>query len=118
LNSYKTYKFKHIISLFLSGLFLFIALNKAFFSLTHVYGNKVITHSHPYNKSTDNDPVKKHHHSDSFLLLISIIESASFILLTGLILIHFSKSLRFNLVSTPDYTRPAVLKLSARAPPW
>jgi len=118
LNLYKAHKTIPIISLLLAGLFLFIALNKAFFCHTHIYGNKIVTHSHPYNKSDDADPVKNHRHSDAFLIVISTIEALSFILLSGLILIHFSKSIRFTPLIAPVHARPAILRLSARAPPW
>ena len=39
-------------------------VNRTFFLHSHkdVYGN-VITHAHPYNKSADSSPVKKHSHS-------------------------------------------------------
>ena len=52
---------------------LFIAqiANRAIYFHSHILGNgTIISHAHPYQKSSDSTPYKKHHHSDYQLLFL------------------------------------------------
>jgi len=49
--------------------------NKLFYLHTHLdsHGN-LVTHSHPYNKGNDSQPLKSHHHSDAALAFLCMAE--------------------------------------------
>ena len=60
------------ISVLLLALFSLSIGNKVIYLHTHVNNlGKIVTHSHPYNKSSDNQPVKSHHHSNAALAFLS-----------------------------------------------
>lgn len=78
----------------------------------------IVVHSHPYNKSADNDPYKSHHHTKSELTFFSFFELLFFFLfltLTGILSIQKAK--------IPDFCYIFIRKLHfsnlrGRAPPF
>ncbi len=56
----------------LLALFSLSISNKVIYLHTHINNlGKIVTHSHPYNKSSDNQPVKSHHHSNAAIAFLS-----------------------------------------------
>jgi hypothetical protein len=46
--------------------------NKVIYLHTHINNlGKIVTHSHPYNKSSDDQPVKSHHHSNAAIAFLA-----------------------------------------------
>ncbi len=91
----KRQNIRKFISLVFLGIAIGMVANNIVFRHTHIIDGKyVISHSHPFDQSTDSDPVKKHHHSlfDYFslqgfgifllaqiLVLLTILEKKDFI---------------------------------------
>gem|GEM_PF-3024907 len=117
LNLFRTQISFRFISILLAVFMMLHVLNKSFYSHTHIYNNNVITHSHPYNKAQDRSPIKNHHHSDTFLFLISYFEPVNLILVFGFFLlllstVHRIKPLQFHL-----HIAPVFFKHLSRGPP-
>lgn len=55
----------------LLALFSLSISNKVIYLHTHINLGKIVTHSHPYNKSSDNQPVKSHHHNNAAIAFLS-----------------------------------------------
>ena len=63
---------KYIATGFLLLVVVLFSFNKVYYVHSHIQANGVIViHAHPFNKSTDNGPIKSHHHSNSDLYWIS-----------------------------------------------
>lgn len=66
--------------------FMFVVqiVNRSVYLHSHVIkGGVVVVHAHPFDKATDSEPVKKHHHSDfefTFFQQLNILFLAAFII--------------------------------------
>ncbi|ALO15517.1 hypothetical protein L21SP5_01877 [Salinivirga cyanobacteriivorans] len=64
--------FKRLLSIILVFTAIFIIANKAIYLHVHEANDgTLIVHAHPFNKSADNDPIKKHHHNLLEYVLLS-----------------------------------------------
>ncbi len=64
--------FKRFLSIILVFTAIFIIANKAIYLHVHEANDgTLIVHAHPFNKSADNDPIKKHHHNLLEYVLLS-----------------------------------------------
>lgn len=111
-------RFSSILSCLLCLLFLLQIINRTVYIHSHKLSNGiVITHAHPFNKTSDSAPFKNHHHSDQDFFLLAQLE---ILFLTALITISFLRA-PFNL-NIPIYFRekchPAYILIKpGRAPP-
>ena len=106
------------ISVLLLALFSLNIGNKVIYLHTHINNlGKIVSHSHPYNKSSDNQPVKSHHHSNAAFAFLSQAEIS--------VMISHSQNVE-PADNGHDFLRPILLNvytpavtfgLSARAPP-
>jgi hypothetical protein len=72
--------------------FVLLLVNNAVFYHSHVLANgQVVSHAHPYNKSSDKDPIKTHHHSNAEFLFLDLVQLLFFLFLTGIGLAVFSQ---------------------------
>ena len=64
-----------IISIVLCILFILQIANRTVYFHSHKLENgQIISHAHPYNKSSDSTPFKKHHHSDNEIIILAQLE--------------------------------------------
>jgi len=57
---------------------LHVLFNNYYFLHCHYLVGHFITHAHPYSKTQDANPIKKHQHSSNILLLTSLINELFF----------------------------------------
>jgi hypothetical protein len=63
----------------LLGLWTLIMLNSVMYRHSHRLPNgKIVSHAHPYKKSSDGSPAKPHEHTDEELALLQLIDGQLF----------------------------------------
>lgn len=71
--------------------------NKALFLHTHKLANgNLISHAHPFNKSSDSQPIKTHSHSQAEFQLISNLELLFLLIFLSILLQQHLKSQSFQ----------------------
>lgn len=106
-----------IVSLLLCFFFLVQIGNKVYYSHSHVLENgRVITHAHPYNKTSDATPYKSHHHSSEqffFLdqpeILFLFIAVGLFSIIAAAFYLYFKRDIH--------YSSQVKIHLPGRSPP-
>lgn len=106
------------ISILLLAIFSLSIGNKVIYLHTHINNlGKIVTHSHPFNKSSDNQPVKSHHHSNAAIAFLSQAEIS--VMNSNIQYVEppdsghdFLRPILFNV-----YTPAVTFGLSGRAPP-
>ena len=68
--SFKKIVFKISFALLFSAIALLIINNALFLHSHYLKDGTVITHAHPFKKSTDSGPYRPHHHSNGELMLL------------------------------------------------
>ncbi len=58
-------------ALLLIGLVGLMVANEAAFKHTHHINGQIVTHSHPYNTSSDDKPAQTHHHNKAQILFLN-----------------------------------------------
>lgn len=58
-------------SLLMIVLVAMLLVNKAIFLHSHTSNGKIYTHAHPFDKGSDNNPIKQHNHSSTLLSYLS-----------------------------------------------
>lgn len=100
------------------GIMGFIITNKAVFLHMHKMANgSVIVHAHPFNKSSDSNPYKTHHHTKAGYLFF---QNAGLVLLTLLFtykIFRSSVNTEHLTVLIPDYPTLCYVSNKGRAPP-
>lgn len=92
--------------------------NKAVFFHVHKLENgNFISHAHPFNKSADTAPFKKHHHSESELFFFSNVDQLVLALLMVFALILLRRNRNLILSSPGKYLALISLHKKGRAPP-
>ena len=82
---------KRTLVFFLIGFILLLMTNQALYTHSHYRNGSVVVHAHPYNKSSDDAPVKQHKHSIAeftFFDQVQILFAGLFFLLT--IIVQFA----------------------------
>ncbi|MEN8224621.1 MAG: hypothetical protein ABFS05_04600 [Bacteroidota bacterium] len=95
-----------------------LIVNKAVYLHVHKLENgTIVAHAHPFDKSNDAEPFKKHHHSDAEWISLSQIDTLFFLLvLIGVLLSANSIPILYHYF--PKVFIPAVISGSrGRAPP-
>jgi len=92
--------------------------NKGLYIHTHkLESGFVVTHSHPYDKKQDSEPIKKHHHTTAefiFFENLNVLFLSIFLIISFLSLVR--KKLSFIEVETIYFTQLSFL-YQGRAPP-
>jgi hypothetical protein len=57
---------------------LYVLFNNVYFLHSHYLFGQFIIHSHPYSKTQDANPIKRHQHSSNSLFLISLMNKLFF----------------------------------------
>ena len=92
--------------------------NKALFMHTHKLANgNLISHAHPFNKSTDNQPFKTHTHSQAELLLISNLEILFLVVFLSLVLHNVLQKTKYSKYIRQDNLLHIIKLQRERAPP-
>ena len=95
-----------------------LMVNRAFYIHIHVLPNgTMVSHAHPFSKSTDNGEEKDHQHSSLEFLLLEQMDVLIFSAIALFVLLAFSQSMTLG---RPDMDRllPSLVPISpSRAPP-
>ncbi len=100
------------------AIFALLTYNQTAYMHSHIQADgTVVAHAHPYDKSTDSEPIKSHHHTRLELIVIS-----HFSLLFWVAFIAFVLSLNIKTTfickcSFHHYKEDLVFVLPGRAPP-
>jgi hypothetical protein len=102
------------------GIMGMLTINKGIFMHTHKIGeNKYISHSHPYDKSNDSEPLKSHQHTTGEFLFFHNIEILFPLFFLILTITHYgSKGYLYFDSKKSDYIFIFALTNKGRAPPF
>jgi len=93
-------------------------LDKAFFLHTHKLNDgTIIVHAHPYNKTSDSEPFKKHHHTDTLFHFYHIINLLFPAILSAIVLVVMSIITKLYIVQSNQSILKYTANKSGRAPP-
>lgn len=96
----------------------FMVYNQASYIHTHhVAGGKSISHAHPFNKQSDNTPVKNHHHTTFDFASIQQMGHLLFVVIAFFITLFSVKKTEYNTFESQLSPTPQLLCSSGRAPP-
>jgi len=106
------------IAFLMLAIVMMLTVNKALFIHTHQLADgTIVIHSHPYNKTDDNQPIKNHHHNKlEFVFLQNIEILFAFFFLAICFHLILKTELFFNLESKKEIAH-CILKRKSRAPP-
>lgn len=95
-----------------------LTFNQSAFMHTHKLADgTVISHAHPYNKTTDSAPIKSHHHT---LIDFLILENINFLFLAVIIALTIwllTKTIAFRVALFHASDNPLINSSLGRAPP-
>lgn len=118
---YNKLRYKFILKIISVVFILAIAfqlVNKTFYTHTHVLANgKVVTHSHPYNKSNDQAPVKTHHHTTFDITVIEQVNLLFLIIFIVLAIIIAKPLIFYTALKQILYIYYFKFTYTGRAPP-
>ncbi len=77
----------------------------------------LVTHAHPYSKSSDSSPAKQHHHTNAEMLVLDNLEILFPLLFLSFTLIVFAKSEKLLLQSTVFHENQLSYNPLGRGPP-
>ncbi len=105
-------------ALLLITMYVVQVFNNSFYLHTHELApGKVVTHAHPYNKSSDTEPVKSHNHTWDQIITLENMELLFPVLFLFLFLLSIDRKESFKDYLLPEI-KPACITLhKGRAPP-
>ena len=103
---------------FMIGIMSILVVNKAMFMHAHkMTDGKVITHSHPYDKSNDSKPYKSHHHTKVEFLFIENLKILFLFVFLTFALLNLVKKAKYSFYRKTRYTLNCIILYKSRAPP-
>lgn len=113
-----TIKLLRSISLILSLAIAFQITSNAIYKHTHILNDgSIVTHAHPYDRSTDNKPFKKHTHTSPEISFLNELETLSGPLFTGITILCFSSNLKLPVFQAVFILSTFRAYLPGRSPP-
>lgn len=92
--------------------------NKGIYTHSHIsIEGKIYTHAHPYNKASDSNPYKSHHHSRTDLLFYQHIDSLFFTVFVIALLTLVLRQIGSEYFIEELYVTSFTSTFSGRAPP-
>ena len=114
-------KYKRVfpwLSLLLMVVFAFQVYSKALYQHAHKLADgSVVTHAHPFNKSNDNSPFKKHQHASFEYYILENANLLFAISILSLLLIHMIKKEGTLIIKLPEQKDIYITTTSGRSPP-
>ncbi|MGD2034277.1 MAG: hypothetical protein PVF73_04420 [Bacteroidales bacterium] len=111
-------RFSTVISSMLCFLFVLQIVNKSFYTHSHLLENgNIITHAHPYNRSSDDHPFKSHHHSRSELFFLGCLKVLFPVLFAFAALLFFPKRTEHHIFRNVAYLSVYSDNHRGRSPP-
>lgn len=118
-NILRNKSFITTISWLLCLIFVLQIANKSVYFHTHITNKgEVVSHAHPFNKSSDSNPFKNHQHSNydySFLSQLNLLFLLFFVAISALFC-SLQKQI-FNRTKTEKYFSDFIFQKSGRSPP-
>jgi len=107
-----------ITSWLLCTLFIFQIVNRTVYLHSHKdIDGRIIIHAHPYNKSTDSSPLKKHHHTSFQFALLAQMEILFFIPTILYSIFNIFKKYIFIIEDIHNCFNGFIYKKAGRSPP-
>lgn len=118
MQEYRKNILKKSIAFLMLAIVMMLTVNKVLYIHTHQLSDgTIVVHSHPYNKTDDNQPIKSHYHSKfEFVFLQNLYILFSFFFLALSIGIILKTELVFNSENQKEIAH-CILKRKSRAPP-
>jgi hypothetical protein len=96
-----------------------LIVNKALFIHTHQLSNgTIIVHAHPFDKSTDKDPIKEHQHTNDGLFFINHVDILFLVFVLALALAYLQFRSKFFVLRYLHFITRARITKNGRAPPY
>lgn len=93
-------------------------VNIACYSHTHrLADGSIVTHAHPYSKSTDNQPFKSHHHTKAEFIIINALSLLFSLLIVASIFINSVNTKAESEFIIASYSLESLQIQRGRAPP-
>lgn len=118
MQEYRKKILKKSIAFLMLAIVMMLTVNKVLYIHTHQLSDgTIVVHSHPYNKTDDNQPIKTHHHNKlEFVFLQNIEILFGFFFLAICFHLILKTELFFNLRNKKEIAH-CILKRKSRAPP-
>lgn len=117
-RKYRHSNFIIITSWLLCALFIVQIANRAVYFHSHKEADgTIVSHAHPYNKSSDSGPLKKHHHTSFQFALLAQLNELFFMAILMVALYNSSKKLVYVTDGIPHYVSGFISQNSGRSPP-
>lgn len=118
MQEYRKNILKKSIAFLMLAIVMMLTVNKVLYIHTHQLSDgTIVVHSHPYNKTDDNQPIKSHHHNKlEFVFLQNIEILFGFFFLALCFHLILKTELFFNLENKKEIAH-CILKRKSRAPP-
>ncbi|MBN2213607.1 MAG: hypothetical protein JW723_05130 [Bacteroidales bacterium] len=92
--------------------------NKIIFTHSHILANgQVISHAHPYDKSSDSEPFKSHHHTQSELLFFENLKILFPLVFLLFVLKHILQKTKLFIYYVIKIYPASILLHKGRSPP-
>lgn len=107
-----------VASILMAIMLLFIANNIVFLHTHKLDNGKILVHAHPYKKSQDSAPFKKHQHTAGQFYQLTHLQLLFFVaFVTAFVSPYFSKTQKFTLVVFQIHSL-LISQKKGRAPPY
>ena len=112
------HRLKRTLSILLIVAMAALMINRVVYTHIHVlYNGSVVTHAHPFSKSTEGNPDSSHQHSNTELFLLDQLHNLILFVSAAFILKPFAASTGFSEPATDRLLPAFVPPFPGRAPP-
>jgi hypothetical protein len=108
-----------LVSIILSIAVAFQIFNNSVYQHSHILPDgTIVIHAHPYNKTADNSPLKKHNHTISEIQILQNFEILFILLIAGTGISCFFQNRQYFAWQRPVYAGCYCHRVSGRSPPF
>lgn len=111
-------RFFSIVAIILIGIVALQLANKSVYLHSHILPDgRLVAHSHPYDKSADDQPFKSHHHKQTEFVILELFNLLYLLNLTVLVLVGFNTGFAYVYSKHFNIIQKVINKFNDRAPP-
>ena len=111
-------RFFSIVAIILIGIIALQLANKSVYLHSHILPDgRLVAHSHPYDKSADDQPFKSHHHKQTEFVILELFNLLYLLNLTALTLVGFNTGFNYIRSRYFNVIERVINKFNNRAPP-
>lgn len=94
-----------------------LVANEAIYKHTHYQNGHIVTHAHPYDTSSENQPSQTHHHSKAQIAFLNLLELLFPVFFLVFLTLSIPKPFKRAVHGIIPVYSARILNLQGRAPP-